>query len=141
MSPPRRLRASTPLCAECPSPLPPAKGTGRPRRYCSERCRQKGRRRRSALPWPPAPPPHYPADPLTVRRRTAEALVATMEGEPAAPPEDQLVQGLLELDWIVFRLAMLERDLPRRLAGRAAQLARRIREARAQLFPIEEGAA
>jgi len=62
-------------------------------------------------------------------------LVASLEGEPAAPSEDQLTQGLLEVDWIVFRFASLERDLPRRLAGRTGELARRIREARVQLFP------
>lgn len=131
----RRLRISAPTCAECPNPLPKPKGTGRPRRYCSDRCRQKARRRRTALPWPPAPPPNYPSDPRVVRRRTAEALVATLEGDRPAPPEDQLVQGLLEIDWIVYRIASLERDLPRRLAGRAGQLALRIREARVQLFP------
>ncbi len=123
------------VCAECSAALPAARATGRPRRYCSARCRQKARRRRSALPWPPIAPAHYPVDPLTVSRRTAEAIVATLEGERAAPAVDQLAQGLLEIDWIVYRLAALERDLPRRLAGRAAELARRIREARMQLFP------
>ena len=130
-----RLRVQAPTCAECPRPLPAAQETGRPRRYCSDACRQRSRRRRSALPWPPIAPAHYPVDPLTVRRRTAEAIVATLEGDQAAPAEDQLAQGLLEIDWIVYRLAALERDLPRRLAGRAAELARRVREARLQLFP------
>ncbi len=123
------------ICAECSASLPTPKERGRPRRYCSARCRQRARRRRSALPWPPIAPAHYPVDPLTVSRRTAEAIVATLEGEQAAPAVDQLAQGLLEIDWIVYRLAALERDLPRRLAGRAAELARRIREARMQLFP------
>lgn len=129
----KRIRLQT--CAECSRQLPAAQATGRPRRYCSDACRQKARRRRTALPWPPAPPPGYPGDPRVTRRRTAEALVASLEGAPAAPPEDQLVQGLLEVDWIVFRFATLERELPRRLAGRTGELARRIRDARAQLFP------
>jgi hypothetical protein len=86
-------------------------------------------------------PPGFPTDPEVVRRRTVEALIATLEGEPAAPAEDQLAQGLLEVDWIAYRLAMLERDLPRRLAGPTGDLARRIREARQVLFPeIEEAA-
>lgn len=50
------------------------------------------------------------------------------------------MQGLLELDWIAYRLEALERDLPSRLAGRAAELGKRIREARRSLFPIEETA-
>ncbi|HXF71496.1 MAG TPA: hypothetical protein VNO79_02670 [Actinomycetota bacterium] len=74
-----------------------------------------------------------------LRRRTAEALVHTLEGAQPAPAEDQLAQGLLEVDWISFHLAALERHLPRRLAGRAAELARRMRQARADLFPeLEE---
>lgn len=62
-----------------------------------------------------------------------------MEGEPAAPPIDQLAQGLLELDWLAYRLEALERELPRRLAGRASELGSRVRSARRRLFPeIEE---
>ena len=136
-----RLPLRAPACAECGGPMPPMKGTGRPRATCSERCRKRRSRRRSALPWPPVPPQDFPSDPEVVRRRTIEALVATMEGERPAPAEDQLAQGLLEIDWLAYRLAKLERDLPRRLAGPAAELARRIREARLALFPgIEEAA-
>lgn len=124
---------------ECADPLPPLRGTGRPRETCSEKCRKRRSRRRSALPWPPVPPKGYPTDPQVLRQRTAESIVALLEGDQPAPAEDQLAQGLLETDWLGYRLAMLERDLPRRLAGPTGELARRIREARLQLFPeIEE---
>jgi hypothetical protein len=129
-----KIRATT--CSECPREIVQPR-TGRPRETCSERCRQNRRRRRAAVPWPPVAQPGYPADPRVVDRRTAEALVAMLEGRPPAPPIDQLAQGLLEVDWIVYRLAALERDLPRRLAARAGELANAIRRARRRLFPEE----
>lgn len=129
----------TVACAECGGPMPTPQVTGRRRVTCSERCRQRRTRRRRALPWPPIAPPSFPTDPETVRRRTAEAMVALLEGDVPAPPEDQLSQGLLELDWITYRLASLERDLPRRLAGPTGALARAVRDARHRCFPMLEG--
>lgn len=127
-------------CGECGKPLDqPA--TGRRRRYCSESCKSKARRHRRAiaLPYPPLAPDGYPHDPELVRRRTAEALAAALAGAPAAAPIDQLAQGILELDWIVYRLRALERELPTKLAGRAGELAKEVGGARARLFPeIEE---
>ncbi len=140
MSNVKRLPLRAPVCGECGKALSAPTGTrGRPRKWCSDRCRARARRRRVALPWPPVAPAGYPRDPIVVRRRTIEALVAVMEGEPAAPPIDQLAQGLLELDWLAYRLEALERELPRRLAGRASELGSRVRSARRRLFPeIEE---
>jgi hypothetical protein len=88
-----------------------------------------------ALPWPPVATRRYPIDPETLRRRSAEALVRTLEGERAAPAEDQLAQGLLEVGWLSFALERLERDLPPRLGGRAAELGSRIRRLTEDLFP------
>jgi hypothetical protein len=140
MARPRGIRIRAQVC-ECGRPLPPAKTTGRPRLTCSDRCRQLRKRRRRAAPWPPVAPPSYPIDPETVRRRTAEALVALLEGDQPAPAEDQLAQALLEVDWIGYHLEALERDLPPRLGGRASELGRRIREAKRALFPEIEGVA
>jgi len=74
-------------------------------------------------------------DPETLRRRTAEALTRVLSEDTVAPPEDQLLQGLLELDWIGYRLQALERQLPRRLAGRAADLGRQVVAMKRRLFP------
>ncbi|MGV8979192.1 MAG: DNA N-6-adenine-methyltransferase [Cellulomonas sp.] len=38
--------ARTPSCARCRTPLPPAAGTGRPRRWCSDSCRTSAYRER-----------------------------------------------------------------------------------------------
>lgn len=110
--------------------------TGRPRLYCSDRCKNQATRRRRALPWPPSAPPGYPTDPGVVNRRTVEALLAVLDGAAPAPAEDQLAQALLEIDWIAYRLAALERELTRAdLAGRAGALAQHLRHARRQVFP------
>lgn len=62
--------------------------------------------------------------------------MAVAEGDlPPAPAEDQLAQGLLEADWLAYRLTALERDLPIRLGGRAGELGKRIRAAVRGLFP------
>jgi hypothetical protein len=34
------------LCARCQAPLPPAKPSGRPRRFCTDECRYAARDRR-----------------------------------------------------------------------------------------------
>lgn len=65
--------------------------------------------------------------------------MGVMEGDPAAPPEDQLAQGLLEAGWLAFELGRLERELPPRLATRAGEFGKRILDARRHLFPeLEE---
>lgn len=128
------------VCPECLGPMPPAQPRGRPRQVCSDRCRQRRRRSRNAMPWPPTAPASYPQDPETLRRRTAEALTLVLSEGIAAPPEDQLQQGLLELDWLGYRLRMLERDLPRRLAARAGELGRQVQLHRRRLFPTVEEA-
>lgn len=120
--------------------MPAAKATGRVREYCGDTCRRRASRRRRVVPWPPVAPPSYPADPETVRQRTAAALVSLLEGDHPAPAMDQLSQGLLEVDWLAYRFAALERELPRRLAGRAGELGRVLRAARVRLFPTPEEA-
>lgn len=124
------------VCGYCGAGLPPT-GRGRPRVYCSDSCKSKAKRRRAkaTLNYPALAPEGYPTDPAIVRRRTAEALVAALAGEPAAPPVDQLTQGILEVEWLAFRLAKLEPDLPRHLGGRAGELSKRIRAAKADCFP------
>lgn len=110
---------------------------GRPRRWCSDRCKARARRARSGLaaPWPPLAPPGYPTNPGVVRRRTAEALVALMEGDSGAPPDAQLAQALLEVSWLSFRLAALERQLAAPVAGSVSLLARLLRDAVRRSFP------
>jgi hypothetical protein len=97
----------------------------------------RARRRKRALPWPPSPPPSFPSDPKVVAQRTGEAIVLALTTDLEAPAEDQLGQGLLEIDWLVYRLARLEPELPIGLAARTGELAKRMHEARVHLFPTE----
>lgn len=125
------------FCAYCGGQLPAAKTRGRPRLTCSDRCRRNRSRFRRAIPWPPSPPEVRPPDPESMNRRTAEALVIALASGEAVAPEEQLAQGLIELDWIAYQIARLERDLPCRLAGRAGELAKGVQAVRARCFPVE----
>jgi hypothetical protein len=60
---PSRNVCVTAACASCGGPLP----AGRPRRWCSDACRQAGFRRRHQLtPVQPQLPPARPRKPVTV---------------------------------------------------------------------------
>lgn len=60
-----------------------------------------------------------PANPVTRRARTYEALARAVEGAPSAAPEDQLVQAIVEAKQLAFVLRRLEVELTPRLELRA----------------------
>lgn len=127
------------ICQECHGPLPPAARTGRPRKWCSERCRDRRRqRRRARTPFPPIAPLGYPSDPESVRRRTADAIVGALAGDAPAPAPDQAAQAIHELRWLAFRLERIQRDLPPRIGGRIGAVGRGIRDLLARHFPEQE---
>ncbi len=120
-------------CAECgtPYPVPPVQGRGRPRLYCSDRCRWRAAsRRRRLVPLPPPDPAFAPS-----REEIAESLASLLPERPTTRPDEQLVTLLLELQAIAGRLAFVERRLPPRLAGRVGLLEVRLREALRVSFP------
>lgn len=74
--------------------------------------------------------------PAVTSAEIAEVLASLLPEEGrAAPPQEELVTTLLELQSAAGRLAYLERHLPPRLAGRAALLSMRVREAIRLVFP------
>lgn len=58
-----------------------------------------------------------------------------LDGEPPAPPEDQLAHVLLELDQAVFLLRRLRTQVIPQLMGPAAMLADDLEAAVARAFP------
>ena len=102
-----------PLCVACNAPLTPAP-TGRPRLYCSPRCRKAASRARGRT-WEPAPGAPVDADPLTAAFLTGRAT--------AAPTDEQLAVVLLELHATAGSLHRLGREARPRLAWRCEKIA------------------
>lgn len=124
-------------CRTCGTPLPVPARAGRPRLYCSARCRygarhDRDRRRerepRAAVELPPAPEPD---------RAAIAAELALLVAPAAAPaaPEDQLARALLELRAVGSALERLRHELPPRLAGPAGKLAGTVARGIARSFP------
>lgn len=118
-------------CAECGRLLPPARGRGRPRIYCTDRCRWRvaQRRRRSFVLPTPLPDPA----PGVVQRHIAEDLAGLLSAEGSGSPEDEIVNAVLELQTLAARMGVAQKRLPARLALRAgllrAGIVRALREA------------
>ncbi len=128
-------------CLGCEEPIPPRSGRGQPRKYCSETCRERTRRRRRRAEsatrgwqaWGPLRP--APLDPLTRKARTIEALARASDAERPAPPEDQLVQTIIETGQIAFVARRLAAELPPKLGLRAQVLADGLRSLLHETFP------
>ena len=121
-------------CAECGTPFPvsPRPGRGRPRLYCSDRCRWRAAKRRSrAFPLAPSPAA------AVTREDIAEVLASLLPERDVlpGPPQEELVTAVLELQSVAGRLAALQRKLPSRLGVRAGLLAVRVRDAIRVVFP------
>lgn len=128
-----------PRCPHCSGPMPSSKSRGRPRRWCSDRCRREASRARVAERdggWESlgSALAEIPDDPLTVRRATLEALADTLEGAPAAPPEDQLAECIRHAQVVAFRLRRLAPEVAPALRGRALGLAESITAGLARHF-------
>ena len=62
-----------------------------------------------------------------------------LDGAPAAPPEDQVAQGLIDLTQIAFRFARLVHELDPRIGGPIGAVAADIRRSVAKHFPHMAG--
>jgi hypothetical protein len=120
-------------CALCGKPLPISRGTGRPRRFCSAKCRYEARHRRARVvnAGEPIAIPEAPS-------RDELAASLTFLVDPAAPPaapEDQLARALLELRMVEGSLRRLGPELPPRLAGPTGKLANALDRELRRSFP------
>lgn len=126
------------VCAApgCGKPLPISRGSGRPRRYCDDRCRYAARHARDRhrgreLERAPIVPE---AEPDRDELAASLALLVAPRSRPAAP-EDQLGRALVELRAVTSRLRVIEPDLPDRLSAPAGKLARGIEREVRRAFP------
>ena len=87
----------------------PPKGAGRPRRWCSDRCREAAKkgRRRAAIAWQPFAAPaasSLPADPVSRRRELVEDLLKMGAGERPRAPLDQAAIAVVEIRQLCWTL-------------------------------------
>lgn len=121
-------------CEECGRGLPPPQRAGRPRRFCSDACRQAARDRRRGG-WQALDEPSLPSTPLPPRRRTLEALAGLLEGVPPAPAENQLARALLETRVLSHEFRRLARELRGLASARAQALGDALEAALRAQFP------
>lgn len=118
--------------------MPPRPTAGRPKRYCSGACRTAAYRDRQAAEFYAEPTPLLSAAPDTVvRAELLEVADALIEDRASAPPEDQLVRTVIEWRTLSASLRRLEALLPKGLAWRAGEAAKRLDAVLEDLFPTE----
>jgi len=122
-----------PSCSWCGAALPPPKGTGRPRAFCSGACRQAAWKERTA-PEGWAGPAVDHVDEAALRTATLDALEAELVRAKAAPPVDQLGRAVQEARVLASTFASLSKRVPSPLAWRADGVAVAVREALSRFF-------
>lgn len=130
---------SSPRCSTCQEPLPPSAKTGRPRRYCSKRCRDEAFRERAALrivdaqifePAEGAPP----VSEAVLRQITIDAIAEALDNKPPAPPEDQLIAAVIETKVLARNYKRLSREVRPDLSWRAERMHDTMTDAVGRLF-------
>lgn len=107
------------ICEFCGDSLPQAASTGRPRRFCSGRCREGARREREMHQvWEPLDRPVAVA---TVADDLA-ALDALVD-EVNASPDDRLARAVLETRNLSHGFRSVAREVRPQLAVRAQKMA------------------
>lgn len=121
-------------CRQCGTPFEVKPGRGRPRAYCSARCRDEAYRDRLArsVTWDERSAP-VPAE--RVAAETLPALEALIADSEAAPPQERLARAVIETRVLAHNFRRLEPDLEPGLAWRAGEMAETIDEAVDQIFP------
>lgn len=133
------MSTSTPVCVVCGERIQGA-SKGRPRRYCSGRCRTEAWRDRTASTFfeEGMPTPAPAAEPI-VRAELLEVADLLITGAASAPPEEQLTRAVIETKTLATQYRRLEPHLPKGLAWRAGEASKRLDEAVEDLFTPHEG--
>ena len=128
----RRLDPVT-ACEFCGAPIARA-ATGRPRRYCSGRCRTAANRERQAFTFGTLDP----VDADAVRALTVEAVEATLAGAAPSDPIGQLARAVSETEALAVEYGRLARSTPPNLGARSAEMSDHLRAGLTRLFPRED---
>lgn len=115
-------KTDIPLCAWCSTPLPPAKKTGRPRRYCNETCRLTAFRHKQLV----AAFDGAPIEPLSNRSAAAPA--------PGVNTDEQVARAVLEAKNLAGAFHRLGLEARPQFAWRASGMAQAIQSALVEFF-------
>lgn len=116
-----------PTCPVCGDAITPRATPGRPRRYCSGRCRTEAYRTRQALELELGEPlEDQPNVDTVVRAELLDVADALIDDSRSAPPEEQLVRAVIETRNLAHSYRRLAPRLPTGLAWRADQAGARI---------------
>jgi hypothetical protein len=111
--------------------------TGRPRRYCSDRCRKQALRDRQSFTLS-GPLAAGRIDDDALRADTAAAIAAALADVKPSEPVDRLTTAIGETETLAVEYARLAKVTPRNLAVRADQMATHLREGLDRLFPRKD---
>lgn len=124
-------------CRQCGAKLPPpASKRGRPRVYCSDRCKDEAYRDRlsSEIRWDEREV-GSPVAPDVLIRETVPAIDALLEAADSAPAPERLARAVIETRVLAHNYRRLEVDLEPALAWRAGEMAETLTEAVEEIFP------
>ena len=127
-----RTLGTVSACEFCGAPIARA-ATGRPRRYCSGRCRTAANRERSTFA-----PALESLDVDAVRALTVEAVDAVLSGAAPSDPVGQLARAVSETEALAVEYGRLARSTPANLAERSAAMGDHLRAGLTRLFPRED---
>ena len=123
------------VCLVCGQRLTVAP-TGRPRRYCSGRCRERARRARSAEAFSEA---CLTGERSAAPQPSAAELTATinqMVGLPPGPPEEVLQSLVMGARALTAAFGLAARATPPQLAWRCEEMAEQIATALQRFFEV-----
>jgi hypothetical protein len=124
----------------CGAPIARA-ATGRPRRYCSGRCRQAAARERAGFAVvTDVPVSGDPVDDAALRSLTIEAVAAELDAAQPSDPVGQLARAVSETEGLAVAYGHLARKTPRGLGWRASGMADHLRSGLERYFPREDRA-
>lgn len=126
------------ICESCGTALPARAKTGRPRRYCSPRCRDEAWRRRQVVDDWVTLEPLEPRAGNGRREDLVAAAEAILDAEPIKPPEERLTSAVLESALLAHEFADVAGRVPRGLAWRATGMSDEIQTALRRYFPPVE---
>lgn len=123
-------------CRQCGAAFEVHSGRGRPRAYCSPRCRDDAYRDRlaSEIRWDEETR-RQPISSADLVRETIPAIDALLDSTDGAPPPERLARAVIETRVLAHNFRRLEPDLEPSLAWRAGEIAERIDVAVDDLFP------